>query len=180
MWGTSFQLWLSPGASRTRTRLFRNRLKPPAIVVALLGPQDISVANPPTLLLLVDSLVRGLPGPTNAGECSTPRAGVCAVGAEGDAPPQQGLTAGSGEGDPELAEFLRKAHPLLDLWMRWLLITQRPGATGWGGQADGVPVGAFQVRGVGGGFEPLRLHGEALSRLTQEIYGAGGEVGCVA
>lgn len=42
-------------------------------------------------------------------------------------------------------QFLTKAQPLLDQWMRWMLVTQRPGAKGWGGTANGSPVGAFQV-----------------------------------
>lgn len=110
--------------------------------------QDISVANPPTLLLLVDSLLRGLPEPASGEGNSAPSAGVCAAQAEGDtAASPEGCAAApiGGDGDKELEEFLRKAYPLLDLWMRWLLITQRPGATGWGGQAKGAPLGAFQV-----------------------------------
>lgn len=106
--------------------------------------QDISVANPPTLFLLVDSLLRGLPEPTRSdGSTASPK--VCTVQADGDreASPQGCSTAPVG-GD-QLEEFLRKAFPLLDLWMRWLLISQRPGATGWGGQAKGAPLGAFQV-----------------------------------
>lgn len=96
------------------------------------------MANPPTLLLLVDSLLRGLPEPPS-GEGSAPGVEVCAVGAERN-------TAASPPGCATALEgFLRKAYPLLDLWMRWLLITQRPGATGWGGQTKEAPLGAFQV-----------------------------------
>ena len=121
--------------------------------------QDISVANPPTLLLLVDSLLRGLPEPAG-GEESAPGPEACAAEAKGDieAPPQEGAAAaaeGSGR-QKELEGFLRKAYPLLDLWMRWLLITQRPGATGWGGQAKGAPLGAFQVQQQGLCFELFR------------------------
>lgn len=49
------------------------------------------------------------------------------------------------EGTALAKAFLRRSHPLLDRWMQWLLITQRPGAKGWGGQAKRVPLGAFQV-----------------------------------
>eukprot|EP00752_Nemacystus_decipiens_P007415 g6630.t3 len=118
-------------------------------VPAAFMAQDISVANPPTLLLLVDSLLLSLPDPAS-GEDTAPSAEVCAEGAAGDkaASPQDRPTAAvEGIQDMGLESFLRKAYPLLDLWMRWLLITQRPGATGWGGQAKGAPLGAFQWRG---------------------------------
>lgn len=109
--------------------------------------QDISVANPPTLLLLVDSLLRDLPEPTSDnGNTASPI--VFTVHADGDRPaPPQGCSTPplAGDQEPVLEEFLRTAYPLLDLWVRWLLITQRPGATGWGGQAKGAPLGAFQV-----------------------------------
>lgn len=99
----------------------------------------------------MDSLLRGLPEPANGEGNDAPThssAEVCATEPEGDtaASPRGCTTAPiGGDGEKDLEGFLRKAYPLLDLWMRWLLITQRPGATGWGGQANGAPLGAFQV-----------------------------------
>lgn len=92
-------------------------------------------------------MLRGLPEPASS-KGSTAGAEACTVQADGDraASPQGCFTLHvGGDQQPGLEEFLRKAYPLLDLWIRWLLITQRPGATGWGGQAKGTPLGAFQV-----------------------------------
>ncbi|CAM9340838.1 unnamed protein product, partial [Hapterophycus canaliculatus] len=117
--------------------------------------QDISVANPPTLLLLVESLLHGLSDP-ESGESSTAQVDVCAADVGKDVPvssagcsttPMKDEQVQEQEQEQELRVFLRKAYPLLDSWIRWLLITQRPGATGWGGQAKEAPLGAFQWRG---------------------------------
>ena len=73
---------------------------------------------------------------------------VCVSGRNGHPESPPGCSEAQGEGGHELkatAEFLRKAYPLLDRWMRWLLVTQRPGAEGWGGQTKRAPLGAFQV-----------------------------------
>ena len=117
----------------------------------LKSQKDVAVANPPTLLLLVDSLLRDLAEPSGERNDADASAEVCS--AEG------GDRSGSRAGRPasptwdrtareSTVEFLRKAHPVLDQWVRWLLITQRPGAQGWGGQAKDspAPVGAFQVQ----------------------------------
>eukprot|EP00903_Cladosiphon_okamuranus_P008249 g7940.t1 len=126
-------------------------------VPAAFMAQDISVANPPTLLLLVDNLLHDLRGPAS-GEGSAPSAEACTAEAKGDTlASSQGCAAAAIGGDrqQELGDFLRKAHPLLDLWLRWLLITQRPGVEGWGGQVKGVPLGAFQWRGRDPGDDRL-------------------------
>lgn len=107
----------------------------------------MSVANPPTLLLLVERLLRDLPE-RSSDEDSTPATETCIAEADADAAealPQGRSRVGDKQEELELGEFLRKAYPVLDLWIRWLLITQRPGATGWGGQAKMAPLGAFQV-----------------------------------
>lgn len=108
------------------------------------------MANPPTFLLLVDSLLRGLEAAKANGERDARAQGVCTEesgGGTASSPPT--CWRASRGGDPGLEStmaFLRKAHPLLDQWMRWLLITQRPAAKGWGGQGKAAPCGAFQVR----------------------------------
>lgn len=110
--------------------------------------QDVSVANPPTLLLLVERLLSDLPERSSDGD-STPATETCTAEADADAAgaSSQGCSSvGDKQAEElELGEFLRKAYPVLDLWIRWLLITQRPGATGWGGRAKRSPLGAFQV-----------------------------------
>lgn len=110
--------------------------------------QGVNVANPPTLLLLVDSLLQYFSdAASNQGSSS---AHTCAR-AEGavttDSTCASGTPAGGGDSEMTL-QFLAKAQPLLDQWMRWLLVTQRPGAKGWGGTESESPVGAFQVRFV--------------------------------
>lgn len=109
--------------------------------------QDITVANPPTLLLLVDKLLRDLDhSVSDVGDADAE--GVCVSGSDGHTESPPGCSEGRGEDTHEVEptmEFLRKAYPLLDRWMRWLLVTQRPGAEGWGGQTKRAPLGAFQV-----------------------------------
>ncbi|CAM9649573.1 unnamed protein product [Ectocarpus sp. 13 AM-2016] len=120
--------------------------------------QDVSVANPPTLLLVVEKLLSDLPE-RSSDEDSTPATETCTAEADADAAGASSRGC-SRVGDKqaqelELGEFLRKAYPVLDLWIRWLLITQRPGATGWGGQAKRAPLGAFQWRGRDPGDDRL-------------------------
>ncbi|CAM9169154.1 unnamed protein product [Discosporangium mesarthrocarpum] len=127
--------------------------------------QDVNVANPPTLLLLVEHLLKDMA--TRSGEegrgTGTRRVIQARTGdgggGEGDrlklplpldpgglmevCENTQGARGGgrsSGSGEctaPEfsstLLDFLRQAHPLLDQWLRWLLVTQRPGGVGGGG-----------------------------------------------
>lgn len=109
------------------------------------------MANPPTLLLLVESLLSGLSDP-ESGENSTAEAHFCAAKVDEDeSASSRGCSTTPIKGEQEqeqeqeLRVFFRKAYPLLDSWIRWLLITQRPGAAGWGGQAKDAPLGAFQV-----------------------------------
>lgn len=104
--------------------------------------QGISVANPPTLLLLVDRLLQGIGSGKSNGMGHDPEIKVyekdasttCEAGGDGE----------GGHIDPTL-EFLTRIKAPLDEWMRWLLTTQRPGAQGWGGQDSRSPMGAFQV-----------------------------------
>lgn len=116
-------------------------------VARCLSWQDVTVANPPTLLLLVESLLQGMNETMNGSSA----AGARFCGKTGSEAAWSECTANSpsesGEVDATV-KFLRKAHPLLDQWMRWLLITQRPGAKGWGDQENGPPLGAFQVRKI--------------------------------
>lgn len=108
--------------------------------------QGVDVANPPTLLLLVDSLLQNLSDAASNHGSASPH--TCAR-AEGAVPANPTCAPGTttGGGDSEITlQFLAKAQPLLDKWMRWLLVTQRPGAKGWGGTESESPVGAFQVR----------------------------------
>ncbi|CAM9775634.1 unnamed protein product [Ectocarpus fasciculatus] len=118
--------------------------------------QDVSVANPPTFLLLVERLLRDLPE-RSINEDNTPAAETCTADADAAEASSQGCSRVGGKQaqELELGEFLRKAYPVLDLWIRWLLITQRPGATGWGGQAKRAPLGAFQWRGRDPGDDRL-------------------------
>eukprot|EP00904_Undaria_pinnatifida_P001887 jgi/Undpi1/1169/HiC_scaffold_10.g04631.m1 len=118
--------------------------------------QDITVANPPTLLLLVDKLLRDLPISDNS-HSDDADAEVCVLGTSGrtESPPGCSEAGEGGRGDVgEMEAFLIKAYPALDLWMRWLLVTQRPGAEGWGGQTK-APLGAFQWRGRDPGDDRL-------------------------
>lgn len=108
--------------------------------------QDISVANPPTFLLLVDKLLGDFAEPSSAHNKGILESCM----AEDN---QTGLSDGcfvtpttSGHERESKMEFFRKAHPLLDQWIQWLLVTQRPGAKGWGGGTGKAPPGAFQVR----------------------------------
>ncbi|CAM9798353.1 unnamed protein product, partial [Phaeothamnion confervicola] len=98
--------------------------------------QDISVANPPTLLLLAERLLDSL-GSDNATSVTnlTSLAGFAAA-ARGD--------SGSGGSENSMAplvlQFLSSAAPALDRWIQWLLHTQRP-------EGQPPPLGAFQWRG---------------------------------
>lgn len=106
------------------------------------------MANPPTLLLLVDTLLHGLPdtainnGNASVEVCADVEGGVSMEPTCASNPPVD-----RGEFEATV-QFLTKAQPLLDQWMRWMLVTQRPGAKGWGGTEKGSPLGAFQVRFV--------------------------------
>lgn len=103
----------------------------------------MDVANPPTLLLLVD----GILGCVADKQCER----VIAEGSRRcseDDDMRCHATAHSLKCAEEREvglQFLRKTFPLLDRWAQWYLITQRPGAEGWGGTGSRSPVGAFQV-----------------------------------
>lgn len=122
-----FLLW---GLSSLSSRLTCRRL------------QDVAVANPPTLLMVVDSLlVSAMEGDMGGdGEPSMRLAPTC----EAEGASEAGGSR-DGEGLDTVLDFLGKSQPLLDEWMRWLLVTQRPGAKGWGQQGSRSPIGAFQV-----------------------------------
>jgi hypothetical protein len=78
-------------------------------VTAFSNWQDISVANPPTLLLAVQSLLR---------RCSA----YDAAAAVDDSTTT--TTAAAAAQQRRLA-FLQRATPVLDQWVQWLLNTQR-------------------------------------------------------
>ncbi|CAM9998696.1 unnamed protein product [Choristocarpus tenellus] len=127
--------------------------------------QDISVANPPTLLLLVERLLRDVEGVME-------RKRVRDGGSQDDQPPadredkvQDGVCVEVGGGrkgggncttgrDKTTVQFLQQVYPLLEQWLHWLLITQRPGGGGRGGDV-GAPEGAFQWRGRDAGDDRL-------------------------
>lgn len=115
--------------------------------------QGISVANPPTLLLLVDRLLQGIGSGKSNGRGHDPEIHVCKK--------ESSMTCeagddGEGEHINPTLEFLTRIKAPLDEWMRWLLTTQRPGAQGWGGQDSRSPMGAFQVGRDGFHRLPMR------------------------
>lgn len=80
-------------------------------------PQDVSVANPPTFLLTLEKV----------------------LALDGDSQQQQCEADGAVGAHDRRVEFLRSIQARLDMWVRWLLSSQRgpvPGSFRWRGRGD--------------------------------------------
>ncbi len=91
-------------------------------------PQDVSVANPPTFLLTLEKVLGLDLGPGSAAEQQLQQLQQCdADGGDSSGPLRR------------RAHFLAAIQARLDMWVRWLLSSQRgpvPGSFRWRGRGD--------------------------------------------
>jgi len=100
--------------------------------------QRVDIANPPTLLLVVDSLLDRVTAPKAANTCANTAEGrqQCAASA-----------AARDDENKAILKFLQDAYPALHEWVTWLRTSQKGGMGVMDGSSQTVIEDTFRWRG---------------------------------